>query len=834
MTNSKDIFNALKSGKLSVEDAQRELIKNEPESFSDKSFEVAENLLFFGEENRIKSDKDRIFSNLYEITIENNICLREHLVYNQYIMPTDAFIEMVYVGAKKLLGFSCVELEKIYISNPLIGFEGQTIIVNLSFIKKNNSYRFVISSKYADSTDGFMQNVRGIIREIPLTLSKNSEYKSYITDYNDLIKGSIYNAELGPFYQTIKEIKVKKNVAISHPELSSEGKKLKTDFLMNPSIADGAMLTSLIFAGFLAGDHKKNVFLPVQIESLKLYKKIEKDNYFCFVRLKEIKPEWTVFDVELIDEQYDEVILSFKGLKVKNFDRSMIDRSVENATKKFNTKIMKKTFIEKNADSYKKYNNANRDIAVIGISCKFPDADNAEEFWHNLAQGKDSVIEVPKDRWNIDDYFDSDPEVPKTTYCKWGGFLNEIDKFDPLFFNISPFEATFMDPQQRLFLQESWKAIEDAGYSSSTLSGKKCGMFVGVGTGDYQNLPHEINAHYFMGISNSILSARLSYFLNLTGTALSIDTACSSSLVAIHQGCQSILNGENEMALAGGVHIMTTPLLYIMASKAGMLSYIGKCRTFDNQADGFVPGEGVGVLVLKPLKKAVEDGDNIYGVIKGSSTNQDGKTNGITAPSSNSQIRLEKELYEKCGISPESISFVETHGTGTKLGDPIEVAALRESFKAYTAKKHFCALGSVKTNIGHTATAAGVASVIKVLLALKHKQIPPSLNFEKANEHINFQDSPFYVNTKLTDWKPADNAPLRAAVSSFGFSGTNAHVVLEEYPEKLRITNYEPVNRSFLFCQPKMKKGLRFMHRIWWSFWKRGKDRCLVIVMSLS
>ncbi|MCP3942315.1 MAG: type I polyketide synthase, partial [Desulfobacteraceae bacterium] len=424
-------------------------------------------------------------------------------------------------------------------------------------------------------------------------------------------------------------------------------------------------------------------------------------------------------------------------------------------------------------------------IAIIGMSGRFPDADNLNKFWENLAEGKNSVREVPEGRWNADKYFDPNPGAGNKTYCKWGGFLDNTDKFDPLFFNISPAEAEHMDPQQRLFLEEAWKALEDAGYSPDTLSGRKCGVFVGVGTGDYQQTSGKnINAHLLMGMATSILSARISYILNLTGPSIATDTACSSSLVAIHQGCQSIINGESEMALAGGVCIMATPGMYIMTSKAGMLSPTGKCRTFDNSADGFVPGEGVGVLVLKSLEKAIADRDFIYGVIKGSGINQDGKTNGITAPSGKSQVKLENEIYERYGINPGSISYVEAHGTGTKLGDPIEVSALSEVFRAYTDKKRYCAIGSVKTNIGHTLTAAGVASIIKVILALNQKKIPPSINFEKENEHIDFNRSPFYVNTEFTDWKADGDLPLRAAVSSFGFSGTNAHVVIEEYVEE--------------------------------------------------
>lgn len=423
------------------------------------------------------------------------------------------------------------------------------------------------------------------------------------------------------------------------------------------------------------------------------------------------------------------------------------------------------------------------DIAVIGMSGRFPGADNLDEFWENLSNGVSSVTEVPKERWDISQYYDPDEDKMDKTNSKWGGFLKDIDKFDPAFFNISGMEAEVMDPQQRIFLEECWKALEDAGYANDYILGTKCGVFVGAAPRDYLSIVSEntdITAQAFWGNTGSILASRISYFLNLKGPAITIETACSSSLVSIHLACQSIRTGECDMAIAGGIWICTTPYYYIYTSNAGMLSPEGKCKTFDNEADGIVNGECAGSIILKDLNQAVRDGDSIYGVIKGSCINQDGKTNGITAPSSISQSRLELDVYEKYNINPETITFVEAHGTGTRLGDPIEVDALKTAFQKYTNKRQFCALGSVKTNIGHASIAAGIASVIKVLLALKNKKIPPSLNFIKENEQLDLKDSPFYVNTELKDWFEKDRN-LRAAVSSFGFSGTNAHLVIEEY-----------------------------------------------------
>ncbi|MCP4699162.1 MAG: polyketide synthase, partial [Gammaproteobacteria bacterium] len=419
-------------------------------------------------------------------------------------------------------------------------------------------------------------------------------------------------------------------------------------------------------------------------------------------------------------------------------------------------------------------------IAIIGMSGRFAKSATPDELWKHLANGSDLVETVS--RWDIEALFQDLPGE-KNTYCMHGGFLADIDLFDPLFFNISGLEATWMDPQQRIFLTESWKALEDAGYAGTHIQGCKCGIYVGCGEGDYQHLTgSHPPAQSFWGNAGSMIPARIAYWLNLQGPAIAVDTACSSSLVAVHLACQALLSGETEMALAGGIHIQSTPAVYVVANRAQMLSPSGRCHTFDQRADGFVPGEGVGVIVLKRLREALADGDNIYGVIRGSGINQDGTTNGITAPSAKSQERLERHVYDTFDIDPEQISMVEAHGTGTKLGDPIEFEALTRAFRKYTDKKAYCALGTIKTNIGHALIAAGIAGVIKILLALKHKKIPPSLHFENCNSDIQMEGSPFYVNTMLKDWHVETGRKRLAAVSSFGFSGTNAHMAIEEAP----------------------------------------------------
>ncbi|HEY2324269.1 MAG TPA: SDR family NAD(P)-dependent oxidoreductase [Thermoanaerobaculia bacterium] len=397
-----------------------------------------------------------------------------------------------------------------------------------------------------------------------------------------------------------------------------------------------------------------------------------------------------------------------------------------------------------------------RRIAVIGMAGRFPGAPTLEAFWQLLAEGRDSVREIAPGRW--------------------GAELEERDCFDSGFFDVSPLEASRMDPQQRVFLEESWHAFEDAGYDPRTLAGASIGVFAGVQPNDYAG--DDAASLSMIGNSLAILPARVAYHLDLKGPTLAVDTACSSSLMAIHLASQSLLNGECDMALAGGVSIsLFSPRAHTFFADSGMASPTGRCRTFDAEADGFVPGEGVGVVLLKTLDRALADGDRIDAVIVGCAANQDGKTNGITAPSAPSQAALECRVYERFGIDPSSIQYVEAHGTGTRLGDPIEVQALTESFRRFTNRVAFCALGSVKTNIGHLLTAAGAAGFIKVLLAMRHRQLPPSLHYRNANPLIRLEGSPFYVNDTLRAW---EGTPRRAALSAFGFSGTNVHLVLEE------------------------------------------------------
>ncbi|MHC5564837.1 amino acid adenylation domain-containing protein [Bacillus spizizenii] len=437
----------------------------------------------------------------------------------------------------------------------------------------------------------------------------------------------------------------------------------------------------------------------------------------------------------------------------------------------------------KQADTAKPSRSSSKDIAIIGMSLNVPGASGKSDFWHLLENGEHGIREYPAPRVkDAMDYLRSiQSEFNEKQFVK-GGYLDEIDRFDYSFFGLAPKTAKFMDPNQRLFLQSAWHAIEDAGYAGDTISGSHVGVYVGYSKVGYDyerllsaNYPEELH-HYIVGNLPSVLASRIAYFLNLKGPAVTVDTACSSSLVAVHMACKALLTGDCEMALAGGIRTSLLP----MRIGLDMESSDGLTKTFSEDSDGTGSGEGVAAVLLKPLQAAIRDGDHIYGVIKGSAMNQDGTTVGITAPSPAAQTEVIEMAWKDAGITPETLSFIEAHGTGTKLGDPVEFNGLCKAFEKVTEKKQFCAIGSVKANIGHLFEAAGIVGLIKSVLMLNHKKIPPLAHFNKPNPLIPFHSSPFYVNQEVMDFTPEDR-PLRGGISSFGFSGTNAHVVLEEY-----------------------------------------------------
>ncbi|OMG71009.1 amino acid adenylation domain-containing protein, partial [Burkholderia ubonensis] len=436
-------------------------------------------------------------------------------------------------------------------------------------------------------------------------------------------------------------------------------------------------------------------------------------------------------------------------------------------------------------------------IAIVGLAGRYPQADTLDALWRNLADGRDCIDEVPRERWDVRRQAVVDGPVQPS---RWGGFLRDVDAFDPLFFNISPLDAERMDPQERLVLQTAWQAFEDAGYSRSALETHyqgRVGVFIGVMYSEYQLLP---GAGQQLGVSGSYgsIANRVSYVLNLRGPSLAIDTMCSSSLTAIHLACESIRRGDCRCALAGGVNLSLHPNKYVTHALLNMPSSDGRCHSFGADGDGFVPGEGVGAVLLKPLGEAIADGDHIHGVIRATSINHGGKTNGYTVPNPDAQQALIAEALTRGGIDARAISYVEAHGTGTALGDPIEIAGLSRAFSEYTSDRQYCALGSVKSNIGHAESAAGIAGLTKVLLQMRHGQLAPSLHARTLNPNIAFEDTPFVVQQALAEWtRPVLDLdgerreyPRIAGVSSFGAGGANAHVIVEEYRPSEEVSPY--------------------------------------------
>jgi acyl transferase domain-containing protein len=427
-------------------------------------------------------------------------------------------------------------------------------------------------------------------------------------------------------------------------------------------------------------------------------------------------------------------------------------------------------------------------IAVVGMACRLPGAPSLEAYWELLCKGVDAISEVPAARWSVDEFRNADPSAQGRTHARWGGFIDHIDQFDAAFFGISPREVQAVSPQQRLLLEVCWHAVENAGMAMSDLSakhapaGRGTGVFVGVASFDYYDRavqdPDRMDGYSLTGNAYSVTANRLSYVFDLNGPSIAVDTACSSSLVAIHLACQSLANGECSVALAGGAQIMLSPWINIAASKGEFLAPDGRCKSFDERANGYVRGEGLGMVVLKRLEDAQRDGDPIWAVIHGSAVNQDGRSNGLTAPNPAAQIEVVGLALERAGIAPSQLGYIEAHGTGTKLGDPIELNALG---RLLGQREQPCFVGSVKTNFGHLEAAAGVAGFIKAVLCVNRGAIVPNLHFERPNPLIDFDRLPLTVPTRLQDW-PA-GLPRYAGVSSFGFGGTNAHVIVGMAPE---------------------------------------------------
>ncbi|HET7695303.1 MAG TPA: SDR family NAD(P)-dependent oxidoreductase [Vicinamibacterales bacterium] len=457
-------------------------------------------------------------------------------------------------------------------------------------------------------------------------------------------------------------------------------------------------------------------------------------------------------------------------------------------------------------------------IAVIGLGCRFPGGvSTPEAYWQLLRGGIDAITEVPADRWDVDAYYDADSDAPGKMHTRHGGFVRDLDRFDSQFFGIAPREAIKMDPQQRLLVEVGWEALEHAGQAPDRLAGTRTGVFLGMSSNDYvqllrEALPDDLDAYNLTGNAANFAAGRISYLLGLQGPSLTVDTACSSSLVAVHLACQSLRLGESRLALAGGANAILVPDHNVLLSKARMLAPDGRCKTFDAAADGYVRGEGCGIVVLKRLSDAQADGDRILAIIRGTATNQDGRSSGLTVPNGPAQEALIREAIEASRIDAAEVGYVEAHGSGTPLGDPIEIRALNTALCASRDRSKALLVGSAKTNVGHLEAAAGIAGLMKVVLALQHGEIPAHLHVAEPNPHINWNDIPIAVARERQPW-PAAYSRRIAGVSSFGASGTNAHVVVEQAPEPP--AQAAPRGAELLVLSAKSADGLRDLARRW-------------------
>lgn len=469
------------------------------------------------------------------------------------------------------------------------------------------------------------------------------------------------------------------------------------------------------------------------------------------------------------------------------------------------------------------------DIAIIGYSFKFPGATSKKELWDILVSKKSTIVTIPKDRLEWPKWVD-----PKTTHIgiDKGGYIKDVDKFDASFFKISPREAELMDPQQRLLLELSWELFEDSGYKASSLKSSKTGVYIGASGSDYELVMREQadeGIHKGTGTSTlgAILPNRISYFFDFEGPSMLIDTACSSSLVAISEAVNSIRLGECTQAVAGGINVICHPGRSLAYYQSKMLSKDGKCYTFDERANGFVRGEGAALIFLKPLKQALIDEDRICAVIKETAVNHGGQSASLTVPDSTKQSRLIEETYRKAKIDICSVSYIEAHGTGTGLGDPIEVVGLTTAFNKLKDKKNktkeaWCGLGSIKTNIGHLEAASGMAGLLKIVLSMEHGVLPATRNFEKLNSKLSLKNSPFYIQNESKPWKPQfESDKIRAGVSSFGLGGANGHVLLESFNKEASLKSPMPLHeeQSYLFIlSAKNKERLREYVQKWLDY----------------
>lgn len=755
--------------------------------------------------------------------------LNHHRILGKCIFPAAGYIELLLANCdftNATENFCTgIQMEKIKFLKPMIFHSAEDKTIKITLPEPDSSGSFQIESNASQGmTDTHLEGYLGYIQkrkqltvnceDIKKRCCKRLDGKELYSRYTQA------GIEYGPFFRSVQNVWYDESAVLAEIHIDNGSDHPDSQFYLHPALLDGAFQSTGIFS---LVDKADSMYMPFSIDRIMIY---NLSSPICFSYSRIIKKEKAgsqtqKFEIALCDSN-GAVHIEIDGFSLKSLpkkaalpkshliytDRAQMSahktgtiaaerekddvgdvcnqRTIKQAGRypiptQWDGKMYEKADKDKPSanDQYR-----DRDIAVIGVAGRFPHAENLDAFWDTISNGKTAVSEVPLQRWDIDQVYDDNPDAPGKTNCRFGCFLKDIDRFDPMLFGISVNKAKYIDPQQRLMLETVYQTIEDAGYGNKRLSKTRTGVYIGVCHNEYVHRggqqSEKLLSHVASGNTSSAIANRISYYFDFTGPSMAIDTACSSSLTALYYAVRDILDGACLYALVGGVNLTLSASTHVIFSKLGVLSADGMCRPFDKKATGYVRGEGVGAILLKPLKPAIADRDNIHAVIKGAAINHTGKTNGFNSPSAVSETSVITDALQKAHLHPETISYIETHGTGTTMGDQIEFRGLANAFKNYTAKRGYCALSSIKPNIGHLESASGIASVIKTILALKKKKIPPLIHFKTPNTKIDFINSPFYICDRQKDWN-SSCTPRRAAVSSFGFGGTNTHVLFEEY-----------------------------------------------------
>ena len=703
--------------------------------------------------------------NAYEIS--------HHVIQDKVTLPGAAYIDLLNKLYEIAFKHQPSTLTNVFWVMPLF-FSGDDIELKVVFKNLKDKKSFIISSSAGIHAKGEIaiasisnelssEPINDLLPQFSNVLGKDEAYKWFESHQ------FIYKSE----YQVIDQLFVNQSSVLG--KLDARYK------VITPMLLDGAF-QSIVGLSINSLDDESNLWLPFFIEKITVYERSVPPVIYAYIT-KEVQSNTSdikKFTIYLIDDS-GKVYVHIKNFTLKSFSKKIVapKPEVQSISKEYalNERQKSETVINNAA-------NIPEPIAIISMACKIPGADSPDEFWDILVNEKDLITEIPIDRWDYKSIYDPQKGTLDKIYSKWGGFLKHVDGFDADYFKINESDALCMDPQQRIMLELTQHLLDSAGYSRKNIANKNVGIIIGAAAGMWNevtdNMAPNLRKNIVVNTIQNMIAARLADFYDLKGTAYTMDTACSSSLVAVHEACQKIRNGDCDMMIAGGITLLLSDNAHKGFCNAQVLSEHGRCAVFDQKADGIVLGEGAGLVMLKSYKQAVLDGDQILGLIRGSAVNNDGKTMGLTTPSLSMQENVIERAYKSANIDPSTISYLEAHGTGTLLGDPIEVKAATRFFGKYSDKKQFCGIGSVKSNIGHLLHASGVTGLIKLMLSLKHEYLPATLHCDSPHSRFDFEKSSFYPSIKPAVWKSSNNIPRRAAISSFGFGGTNCHLILEE------------------------------------------------------